>query len=341
MMLTKDQKIELGVGAGVLGGLGYYYYTKSRQVTHPSTRVTTTPVHTVTHTGVSTVTQTINGTPIIKTVTRTSTRTAKSTPSSPTHAKSTSYYTGPTKLITLSQYPGAKVLQLSGWTPVRPYSIPGMSNILWSEFQNIRHYTNTQSLQGYQSNMTAALNKNLVTTTRNFLNQLITTRKTPWTYKSEWPTFNLAQLRWQVLFDIAVQGYRNGVSLWGAQPFINLLIDHPWFTSVTTAPGVMLLAWNQNGSFYGVFGASAFNSVPKEDAKQPFALSVGPWPGTPGLTSTTTPKIGALIFYGHDSYYHVKSVGPISPPFLIPSLPGVTALSQLSPVYGAGQYWND
>ena len=80
MMLTKDQKIELGVGAGVLGGLGYYYYTKSRQVTHP----VTSPIHTVTHTGVSTVTHTqtsiVHGSPVIRTVNRTITNTG--TPSS-------------------------------------------------------------------------------------------------------------------------------------------------------------------------------------------------------------------------------------------------------------------
>lgn len=46
-MLTKGQKIELVAGAGVLGGLGYYYYTKSRQVTHPSTHVTTATISTV------------------------------------------------------------------------------------------------------------------------------------------------------------------------------------------------------------------------------------------------------------------------------------------------------
>ena len=79
MMLTKDQKIELGVGAGVLGGLGYYYYTKSRQVTHP----VTSPIHTVTK--IVTSTSTISETPVTRTVTRT-TRTStapKTTVTSP------------------------------------------------------------------------------------------------------------------------------------------------------------------------------------------------------------------------------------------------------------------
>lgn len=65
-MLTKDQKIELGAGAAVLGGLGYYYYTKSRQVTHPVSTVTRTtqPVQTVTRTSVTTPAHSVTRTPV-------------------------------------------------------------------------------------------------------------------------------------------------------------------------------------------------------------------------------------------------------------------------------------
>ena len=115
MMLTKDQKIELAAGAGVLGGLGYYYYTKSRQVTHPSTRVTTTPIHTVTHTGVSTVTQTINGTPIIKTVTRTNTSRSPVRVINPPHTSlPTSSRFGPVSITKVSQGNGYTVYAVKG-----------------------------------------------------------------------------------------------------------------------------------------------------------------------------------------------------------------------------------
>ena len=74
MMLTKDQKIELGVGVGVLGGLTYYYYTKSRQVTHPVSTVTRTIRTTQVHTAGHTVNHTVERT-AVHTVTRTVTRT--------------------------------------------------------------------------------------------------------------------------------------------------------------------------------------------------------------------------------------------------------------------------
>ena len=82
MMLTKDQKIELGVGVGVLGGLTYYYYTKSRQVTHPVSTVTRTIRTTQVHTAGHTVNHTVG-----RTVRQTSGQTVSHTPNRQTTTK--------------------------------------------------------------------------------------------------------------------------------------------------------------------------------------------------------------------------------------------------------------